>query len=69
VNGVSTDFLCAGPVSAGQMTVPAYVLLNFPPTGSSVVPGQLTLLNWKVTIHVSGFDIASIRNQRGVKFQ
>jgi uncharacterized protein (TIGR03437 family) len=61
VNGVNVAFLCAAPVNAGQLTVPSYVLLNLPPTGSSTVPGQLTLGNRLVsTFTVSGLDIASI---------
>jgi hypothetical protein len=61
VNGVTAGFLCAAPVSAGQMTVPAYVVLTLSPTGSSIVPGQLVLGNGNVTAFTaSGLDIASI---------
>lgn len=43
VNGVNIAFLCAAAVEAGTMTIPSYVLLNLPPTGSSLVNGQLTV--------------------------
>jgi hypothetical protein len=62
VNGVNVAFLCAAPVEAGQMTVPSFVLENLPPTGSSAVPGQLTMLNRLVTVFpVKGLDLASVR--------
>jgi uncharacterized protein (TIGR03437 family) len=60
-NGVTAAFLCAAPVSAGTITVPSYVLLNLPPTGSSIVPGSLNLQNRIVsTFTASGLDIATI---------
>jgi hypothetical protein len=43
VSGVNIGFLCAAATEAGTMTIPSYVLLNLPPTGSSPVPGQLTV--------------------------
>ncbi len=59
-NGVNVSFLCAAPVSAGRMTVPAYVLENLPPTGSAG-QGQLTMLNRIVTTFTAtGLDLASI---------
>jgi hypothetical protein len=54
-------FLCAADVSAGRLTIPSYVLLNLPPTGSSSTspPGQLTLGNRTVNLFTaSGLDIA-----------
>jgi hypothetical protein len=53
VGGSGTSaFLCAASVSVGQLTVPSYVLLNLPPTGSAStsVPGQLTLGNRTVSL-------------------
>lgn len=61
VNGVAAAFLCAAPVSAGQMTIPAYVLLTLNPTGSSIVPGQLSVGNRAVTaFKASGLDVPSV---------
>lgn len=61
VNGVNTGFLCAAPVIAGHFTVPSYVLLNLPPTGSSTAPGQLTVGNRSVsTFSAPGLDLATI---------
>ena len=61
VNGVNTGFLCAASVSAGQLTIPSYVLLNMAPTGNSLVPGQLTLQNRIVALYTaSGLDLPSI---------
>ena len=54
-------FLCAADVSAGQLTIPSYVLLNLPPTGSSPTspPGQLTVGNRSVNLFTaSGLDLA-----------
>lgn len=45
VAGVNGAFLCAAAIEAGQLTIPSYVLLNLPPTGTSLVPGQLTVGN------------------------
>jgi hypothetical protein len=45
VGGVNIAFLCAASVEAGQLTIPSYVLLNLPPTGTSPIPGQLTVGN------------------------
>ena len=60
-NGVTSGFLCAAAVSAGQITIPAYALLSLPPTGSSVAPGQLTVGNRSVTTFTaSGLDVPSI---------
>ena len=61
-NGVTSGFLCAASVGAGQITIPAYVLLNLPPTGSSPVPGQLVVLNVSVSLFTaSGLDIQVFR--------
>jgi uncharacterized protein (TIGR03437 family) len=61
VNGVTAAFLCAAPVSAGQFTIPSYVLLNLSPTGSSIVPGSLNVQNRTVsTFAAPGLDIPSI---------
>ena len=73
-NGVTSGFLCAASVGAGQITIPAYVLLNLPPTGSSPVPGQLTVGNALVAIFTaSALDIAKIAFGAGytlsLKFQ
>jgi hypothetical protein len=74
VNGVTVAFLCAAPVSAGQFTIPSYALLNIPPTGSSVVSPQLTLLDRVVLpTTIPGLDVASIAYSEGytvsLKFQ
>jgi hypothetical protein len=54
-------FLCAAPVSAGQITVPSYVLLSLPPTGPPLNASGLNLSNRSVTLFtVSGLDIASV---------
>jgi len=54
-------FLCAASVSAGQLTIPSYVLLSLPPTGPPTNFSQLNLSNRSVTLFtVSGLDIASI---------
>ncbi len=56
-------FLCAADVSAGQLTIPSYVLLNLPATGSSAtsLPGQLTVGNRFVDLFTaSGLDLAWI---------
>ena len=39
--------LCAADVSSGKLTIPSYVLMNLPPTGSTAtsIPGQLTVGN------------------------
>ena len=62
VGGSGTSaFLCAAPVSAGQLTIPSYVLLNLSPTGSSSSSprGQLTLGNRSVSFFTaSGLDLA-----------
>jgi hypothetical protein len=60
-NGVTAAFLCAAPVSAGQMTIPAYVLLNLAASGPPLNSGQMTVGNRAVsTITIPGLDIASI---------
>jgi hypothetical protein len=58
VGGSDTSaFLCAADVSAGQLTIPSYVLLNLPPTGTG--PGQLSVLNRTVNLFTaSGLDIS-----------
>jgi hypothetical protein len=62
VGGSGTSaFLCAASVSAGQLTVPSYVLLSLAPTGSSLTspPGQLTLGNRSVSFFTApGLDLA-----------
>ena len=66
VNGVNVAFLCAAPVSAGQMTIPSYVWLNLPPTGSSLGPGQLTVENSAVSLFkASGLDFGTVRYSVG----
>jgi len=60
-NGVTSGFLCAAPVGAGTITIPSYVLLSLPPTGSSIVPGSLNVQNRIVsTFTASGLDVPSI---------
>jgi hypothetical protein len=50
-------FLCAADVSAGQLTIPSYVLLNLPPT--AVGDGQLTVANRYVNLFTaSGLDVS-----------
>jgi hypothetical protein len=52
-------FLCAADVSAGQLTIPSYVLLNLPPSGPPLNFGQLTLGNRSVNLFTaSGLDLA-----------
>ena len=60
VGGSGTSaFLCAASVSAGQLTVPSYVLLNLPPSGPPLNFGQLTLGNRSVNLFTaSGLDLA-----------
>ncbi len=62
VGGSGTSaFLCAAPVSAGQITIPSYVLLNLAPTGpaASSPPGQLTMGNRSVSLFTApGLDLA-----------
>ena len=67
-------FLCAASVSAGQLTIPSYVLLSLPPTGPPTNYGVLNLSNRSVTLFtVSGLDIASVSYSAGyslaLKFQ
>lgn len=74
VNGATSAILCAAPVSAGQITIPSYVLLNLQPTGTSIVPGTLNVQNGSVgTFPASGLDLATIRYSAGyslsLKFQ
>jgi uncharacterized protein (TIGR03437 family) len=55
-------FLCAAPVSAGQMTIPSYVLLSVPASAPPLNAGGLGLSNTSVSLFtVTGLDIASIR--------
>jgi hypothetical protein len=52
-------FLCAADVSAGQLTIPSYVLLNLPPSGPPLNFGQLTVGNRTVNLFTaSGLDIS-----------
>jgi hypothetical protein len=61
VSGVNAAFLCAASVDAGQLTIPSYVLLNLPPTGTSPVPGQLTVENPSVSLFTaSGLDFGKL---------
>ena len=54
-------FLCAAAVSAGQITIPSYVLLSLPASGPPANVISLGLSNRSVTLFtVSGLDIASI---------
>jgi hypothetical protein len=75
VNGFAGGFLCAAPVSAGQITVPSYVLLNVAPNPVPAMGGQLSLLNVKVTPFTApGLDIATVRyafshTLQGLRFQ
>jgi hypothetical protein len=65
-SGVNVAFLCAAPVGAGQLTIPAYVLLNLPPTGSSPVPGQPTAGNRSVSLFAaSGLELGWIAYSQG----
>jgi uncharacterized protein (TIGR03437 family) len=73
-NGVTSGFLCAAPVSARTITIPSYVLLTIPPTGSSIVPGNLNVQNRIVSpFTASGLDVSSIAYGAGftvsMKFQ
>jgi uncharacterized protein (TIGR03437 family) len=73
-DGVNTAFLCAAPVSAGQMTVPSYVLLRLPPTSTSPIGGSLNVENTYVDLFTSpGLDYGTIRYSDSfhvqVKFQ
>ena len=62
VAGVNIAFLCAASVDAGQMTIPSYVLLNLPTTGSSTAAGQLTVGNSSVSLFTaSGLDFGAVR--------
>jgi hypothetical protein len=60
-NGVNKAFLCAAPVSAGQMTVPAYVLFKIPPTSTSPISGALVVYNIYTVLFTSpGLDYGTI---------
>jgi hypothetical protein len=60
-NGVNSAFLCAAPVSAGQMIVPSYVLTQKPPTSTSTVGGQLNVENAYWVLFTSpGLDYGTI---------
>jgi hypothetical protein len=60
-NGVATAFECAASVEAGQLTVPSYVLLQVPPTGSSQIKGGLTVVNsTAVPFTPPGMDLGRI---------
>jgi uncharacterized protein (TIGR03437 family) len=60
VGGSGTSaFLCAADVSAGQLTIPSYVLLNLPPSGPPLNSVQLTVGNRTVNLFTaSGLDLA-----------
>ena len=56
-NGVSTAFLCAAPVEAGQITIPSYVLLEMPAASSSPITSGLTVENPASTLFTApGLD-------------
>jgi hypothetical protein len=60
-NGVNSAFLCAASVSAGQMTIPSYVLLQLPPTSTSPLPGEVTLENTTRNLFsASGLDYGTV---------
>ena len=57
----TTAFLCAADVSSGKLTIPSYVMMNLPPTGSTAtsIPGQLTVGNRTVNLFTApGLDLA-----------
>ena len=65
-NGVDTAFQCAAPVSAGQITVPSYILLQLPPTVNAQLGGQLTVGDASVTVFTtSGLDLGTVRYNEG----
>ena len=60
-NGVGVAFLCAAPISAGQITVPAYVLEMLPVPTTAPLDAQFTLGNRSTTIFTAtGLDLAAI---------
>jgi len=60
-NGVTSAFLCAAPVEAGQMTIPSYALLHIPPTSTSPLKGSLNVANsTAVAFTAPGLDVASV---------
>jgi hypothetical protein len=60
-NGVSTTYRCVAPVSAGQMTVPSYVLFKIPPTSTSPINGALDVYNLYTVLFTSpGLDYGTI---------
>jgi hypothetical protein len=57
-------FLCAAPIEDGQFTVPAWVFLSLPVTGT--IPGGLSVINGSLgTFTATGLDIATIRYTSG----
>jgi len=73
-NGVATAFQCAAPVSAGQITVPSYILLQLPSTVNAQLGGQLVVDDASVTVFTaSGLDLGTVRYTDGyslaVRFQ
>jgi hypothetical protein len=60
-NGFGVGFLCAAPISAGQMMVPAYVLENLPVPDSAPLNAQFTVGNRSTTIFTAtGLDLAAV---------
>ena len=74
VGGSGTgSFLCAAAGGDGTLTIPSYVLLNLPASGSAV-PGMLVILNRVVSVFpVQGLDLFSVvwakSYSLGVKYQ
>ena len=61
VNGVTTGFVCAAPVAAGQLTIPSYVFLNLAPNPAPAIVGSLAVQNRVVkTFTAPGLDIPAI---------
>jgi uncharacterized protein (TIGR03437 family) len=63
VSGVAEAFTCAAPVSAGEMTIPSWVLLYLPPTatGPGSLRGGLTVENTLPhAITIPGIDVATV---------
>ncbi len=61
VNGATSAFVCAAPVSAGQLTIPAYVLQILSPNPAPALGGSLAVQNGIVkTFTAPGLDIPAI---------
>ena len=69
-NGVSGSYTCIAPVSAGQFTVPSYVLLGLPAgSGSSMLSNSTNYTTFSATGLDFGFAIGSVSFSVNSTFQ